>query len=167
MVCDTISEMKTNEGDIVSMKPGDQPTVSCRRRCRCYYYRCCRCSTSLDPNHIPTPNPQGLTWDEVGVSVNQWAPKESETQAASATGDIKSASGVVVTGSEQSTEKNAEVGNGSATRQTTPVITRKQKVSARLFGVLGSILTHLSQLHLTILYVTPSQGRDRPRFRVS
>ena len=57
MVCDTISEMKTNEGDIVSMKPGDQPT--------------------------------GLTWDEVGVSVNQWAPKESETQAASATGDIK------------------------------------------------------------------------------
>ena len=73
-----------------------------------------------------------MTWDEVGVSVNQWAPKESETQAASATGDVKSASGEVVTGSEQSTEKNAQVSNDSATRQMTPVITRKEKVSARL-----------------------------------
>jgi len=36
-----------------------------------------------------------MTWDEVGVSVNQWAPKESETQAASATGDIESATGDV------------------------------------------------------------------------
>ena len=36
-----------------------------------------------------------MTWDEVGVSVNQWAPKESETQAASATGDIESATGEV------------------------------------------------------------------------
>ena len=134
MVCDTISEMKKNEGDIQSKKPGDQPTVSCRCcRCRCR----CRCivnivvvivvaprpqphfqpqTTSPTPNHIPTPNPQGLTWDEVGVSVNQWAPKESETQAVSATGDIKS----------------AQVSNDSATRQMTPVITRKQKVSARL-----------------------------------
>ena len=30
-----------------------------------------------------------------GISVNQWAPKESETQAASATGDIESATGEV------------------------------------------------------------------------
>jgi len=30
-----------------------------------------------------------------GISVNQWAPKESETQAASATGDIESATGDV------------------------------------------------------------------------
>ena len=93
-----------------------------------------------------TWNPKGLTkrktakssffWSKKsqipgGISVNQWAPKESETQAASATDDIKSASGVVVTGSEQSTEKNAQVSNDSATPQMTPVITRKQKVSAR------------------------------------